>query len=294
MGPLRNQQLVAPGYFGAMGTRIVAGRDITWADIYGHAKVCIVSENLAREVWGSAAAALGRRVHEPTGSAATAVWREIVGVVQDVHETGLYQSAPTMVYWPVLMEDFGGRGPQVTRAINVVVRSDAAGSEALLSAMRNAVWSVNPDLPVFLTRTMKELYDDSIARTSFALVMLAMASLMALGLGLIGIYGVLSYVVSQRTREIGIRLALGAEPQRLLRMFVRQGMGLTAAGAAVGLLTAVAVTQWMSSLLFGVERLDPPTYAAVLGVLGLAAALASYIPARRAAAIDPAQTLTAE
>jgi predicted permease len=294
MGPLRNQQSVAPGYFNALGTRIVAGRDIKWADIYFQAKVCIVSENLAREVWGSAAAALGKRVHEPTGSAATAVWREIVGVVQDVHEIGLYQPAPTMVYWPIFMDSFGGRGPQPTRPINVVVRSDAAGSEALLSAMRNAVWSVNPDLPVFLTRTMKDLYDDSIARTSFALVMLAIASTMALGLGIIGVYGVLSYIVSQRTREIGIRLALGAEPQRLLRMFVRQGMVLTGIGAAVGLLAAVAVSQWMSSLLFGVERLDPPTYAAVLGVLCLAAALASYIPARRAAAVDPVKTLTAE
>ncbi len=294
MGPLRNQQFVAPGYFRTLGTRMVAGRDITWADIYWHTKVCIVSENLAREVWGSAAAALGKRIHEPTGSAATAVWREIVGVVQDVHETGLYQPAPTMVYWPIFMDSFGGRGPQVTRPINVVVRSDAAGSEALLGAMRNAVWSVNPDLPVFLTRTMKDLYDDSIARTSFALVMLAIASAMALGLGIIGVYGVLSYIVSQRTREIGIRLALGAEPRRLLRMFVRQGMVLTGIGAAVGLLTAIAVSQWMSSLLFGVDRLDPPTYAAVLVVLCLAAALASYIPARRAAAVDPVKTLTAE
>jgi predicted permease len=294
MGPLRNQQAVAPGYFGAIGTRIVSGRDITWADIYGHRAVVIVTENFAREVWGSAAAALGKRIHEPTGSAATVVWREIVGVVQDVHEVGLYQPAPTMVYWPIFMDNFGGRGPQATRPINVVVRSDAAGSEALLSAMRKAVWSVNPDLPVFLTRTMKELYDDSIARTSFALVMLAIASTMALGLGIIGVYGVLSYIVSQRTREIGIRLALGAEPRRLLRMFVRQGMALTGIGAAVGLLAAVAVSESMSSLLFGVERLDPPTYAAVLGVLGLAAALASYIPARRAAAVDPVKTLTAE
>ncbi len=294
MGPLRNQQFVAPGYFGALGTRLIAGRDITWADIYGHASVCIVTENLAREIWGSAAAALGKRVHEPTGSAATAVWREIVGVVQDVHELGLYQPAPTMVYWPIFMDTFGGRGPQSTRPINVVVRSDAAGSQRLLSAMREAGWSVNKELPVFLTRTMKELYDDSIARTSFALVMLAIASTMALGLGIIGVYGVLSYVVSQRTREIGIRLALGAEPRRLRRMFVRQGLGLTAVGAAVGLLTAVVVTQWMSSLLFGVERLDPSTYGAVLSVLGVAAALASYIPARRAAAIDPVKTLTAE
>jgi ABC-type antimicrobial peptide transport system permease subunit len=132
------------------------------------------------------------------------------------------------------------------------------------------------------------------ARTSFALVMLAIASVMALALGVIGIYGVMAYVVSQRSREIGIRLALGAKPAGLKRLFVRQGLTLAAIGAAAGLLTAVAATQWMSSLLFGVERLDPPTYAAVLVVLGTAAALASYIPARRAAAVDPVETLTAE
>ena len=130
--------------------------------------------------------------------------------------------------------------------------------------------------------------------TMAALVMLGIAAAMALALGVIGIYGVIAYVVAQRSREIGIRLALGAAPAGLMRMFVRQGLVLTTIGAAVGLVTAVALTQWMSSLLFGVERLDPPTYAAVLGVLGMAAALASYLPARRAAAIDPVETLTAE
>ena len=149
-------------------------------------------------------------------------------------------------------------------------------------------------MPVFLVRTMKDLYDESMARTSFALVMLGIAAAMALVLGVIGIYGVIAYVVAQRSREIGIRLALGAAPAELMRMFVRQGLVLTAVGAAVGLVTAIALTQWMSSLLFGVERLDLPTYAAVLGVLGMAAALASYVPARRAAAVDPVETLTAE
>jgi putative ABC transport system permease protein len=147
---------------------------------------------------------------------------------------------------------------------------------------------------VFLVRTMKDLYDESLARTSFALVMLGIAAAMALTLGIIGIYGVMAYVVAQRAREMGIRLALGAAPAGLMRMFVRQGLTLTAIGAAVGLLTAAALTQWMSSLLFGVERLDPATYAAVLALLALAAALASYVPARRASAVDPVGTLTAE
>jgi ABC-type antimicrobial peptide transport system permease subunit len=132
------------------------------------------------------------------------------------------------------------------------------------------------------------------ARTSFALVMLGIAAAMALVLGVIGIYGVIAYVVAQRSREIGIRLALGAAPTGLMRMFVRQGLTLTAIGATAGLVIAIALTQWMSSLLFGVERLDPLTYVAVLGVLGLAAALASYVPARRAMTVDPVETLTAE
>jgi ABC-type antimicrobial peptide transport system permease subunit len=199
-----------------------------------------------------------------------------------------------MVYWPTMMESFGGASPFVMRPVNLVIRSELAGRDSLLAGVRRAVSSVNPNMPVFLVRTMKDLYDGSLARTSFALVMLGIATAMALALGVIGIYGVIAYVVAQRSREIGIRLALGAAPGALIRMFVRQGLTLTAVGALVGLLTAVALTQWMSSLLFGIERLDPPTYAAVLAVLGLAAAAASSVPARRAAAVDPVETLTAQ
>jgi ABC-type antimicrobial peptide transport system permease subunit len=193
-----------------------------------------------------------------------------------------------------MMENFNGNTLFATRAVNLVIRSPEAGRESLLNGVRSAVWSVNSSMPVFLVRTMKDLYDASMARTSFALVILGIAAVLALVLGVIGIYGVIAYIVAQRSREIGIRLALGAAPAQLKRMFVRQGLILTAVGAGVGLVTAVALTQWMSSLLFGVERLDPPTYAAVLAVLGIAAAMASYVPARRAAAIDPVETLTAE
>jgi len=124
--------------------------------------------------------------------------------------------------------------------------------------------------------------------------MLGIAAAMALTLGVVGIYGVIAYVVAQRSREMGIRLAFGAAPGGLVRMFVRQGLTLTAAGAAVGLVTAISLTEWMSSLLFGVGRLDPPTYAAVLFVLGAVAATASYLPARKAAAVDPVEALTVE
>jgi putative ABC transport system permease protein len=289
--PLRRMKTVSPGYFRAIGTRIIAGRDITWNDVYDRARVVLVSENFARETWGSPAAALGRRVRE---SAVAPIWREIVGVVENVHEDAMHEAAPAMVYWPTMMDDFNGPGLFAMRPINLVIRSQQRGRDSLLAGVRGAVSSVNPTMPVFLIRTMKDLHDQSLARTSFALVMLGIAAAMALVLGVVGIYSVIAYVVAQRSREIGIRLALGAAPGELMRMFVRQGLVLTTIGAAVGLLTAVALTQWMSSLLFGVEPVDPPTYAAVLGVLGMAAALASYVPARRAAAIDPVETLIAE
>ena len=291
--PLRRTKTVSPGYFSAIGTRMIAGRDITWSDIYGRAKVVLVSENFARELWGSPAAALGQRVRDSVPADADG-WREIIGVVEDVHEDALYQAAPAFVYWPTMMENFGGNTLFTMRAVNLVIRSNEAGRESLLSGVRNAVSSVNSSMPIFLVRTMKDLYDQSMARTSFALIMLAIAAAMALALGVIGIYGVIAYVVAQRSREIGIRLALGAAPAQLKRMFVRQGLMLTAVGAGAGLVAATALTQWMSSLLFGVERLDPATYVAVLGVLAMAAAMASYVPARRAAAVDPVETLTAE
>jgi predicted permease len=291
VAPLRRIKTVSPGYFNAIGTRMIAGRDITWNDIYRHTKVAIVSENFAREIWGSPAAALGQRIGE---SHAAPVWRDIIGVVADVHEDAVHEPAPAMVYWPTMLENFGGAALWVMRPVNLVIRSEQGGRESLLGGVRSAVSSVNANMPVFLVRTMKDLYDESLARTSFALVMLGIAAALALMLGIVGIYGVMAYVVTQRSREMGIRLALGAAPAGLMRMFVRQGLTLTAIGAAVGLLTAVALTQWMSSLLFGVERLDPPTYAAGLAVLAMAAALASYVPARRAAAVDPVGTLTAE
>lgn len=174
------------------------------------------------------------------------------------------------------------------------IRSHRAGTEGFLAEVRQVIWSANGKQPIFLVSTLQDLYDQSMARTSFTLVMLAIAGGMALLLGLVGIYGVIAYAVSQRTREIGIRMALGAQPAGVLRVFVRQGLLLAGIGAALGLAAAAGLTRLMSSLLFGVTALDPLTYAAVSALLIAAAVLASYLPARRAMAIDPVEALRAE
>ena len=163
-----------------------------------------------------------------------------------------------------------------------------------IGEVQQAVWSVNSNLPLASVRTMQDIYSQSMARTSFTLVMLAIAGSMALTLGIIGIYGVISYAVSQRTREIGIRLALGAQKSELKWMFVRSALLLTAVGVAIGVGTAAALMQLMKSLLFGISPLDPLTYIAVPLVLAAAATVASYFPARRAASVNPVEALRAE
>jgi len=290
--PLRFYKYVSPGFFHAAGTRMVAGRDLTWTEVYGFRPVVLLSENLAREMWGSPSAAIGKHIRESSGRP----WSEVIGVVQDVSENGVHEKAPEIVYWPPLADGFlgSGTGKFAWRTVTFVVRSDRTGTAVFLNQVRQAVWSANASLPVASVRTMQDIYDESLARTSFTLVMLAIAGAMALVLGIIGIYGVIAYGVSKRRREIGIRLALGAEPRELRRMFVRHGLTLACIGVAIGLGAAVGLTRLMKALLFGISPLDPLTYAAVPVVLVAATVLASYLPARRAAAVDPTEALRAE
>jgi predicted permease len=288
--PIRRYKFVSPDYFRTMGDPILAGRDLTWKDVHDAAPVALISDNFAREYWGGRAAAVGKRIRESTNGP----WREIVGVVGDERSDGVSKPAPTTVYWPMLMKDFWGNKIRIGRSMNFAIRSSRAGSASLIKDIQRAVWSVNADLPLDLVRTQDDLYRKSMARTSFTLVMLAFAGGMALLLGVVGIYGVIAYSVSQRTREIGIRMALGARQEELARMFVRHGLILTGIGLACGLIAAGALTRLMTSLLFEVSALDPLTYVAVsVGLVG-AAALASYLPSRRAAAVDPTEALRAE
>lgn len=288
--PLRRFKFIAPGFFQTMGTRLIAGRNITWTDIYDQRLVVMVSENMARELWRDPAAAIGKRIREGMKDP----WREIVGVVADIRSDGADQKAPTTVYWPVMMKSFWGDETFVQRRAVFAVRSRRAGSESFIKEIRQAVWSVNPDVPLAGIRTMEQVYRGSMARSSFTLAMLAIAGGMALLLGIVGIYGVISYSVSQRTREIGIRIALGAQGAGLKAMVVRHGVLLAAVGVALGLMTAAALTRVLSSLLFEVSPVDPATYCAVSAGLLAAAAAASYIPAHRASVVNPVEALRAE
>ena len=289
--PSRSIKFVSPGYFEAMGTRIVAGRDVTWSDIEAGGRVAVISERFARELAADPAGALGKRIRT---MAQPDAWREVIGVVESVHETGLHEEALSFVYWPVLVANMYGAPLLGTPAAAFVIRSERAGTASLTEEVRQAIRSVNGSIPVTAERTMQDVYSGSLARTSFVLVLLAIAGGMALLLGVIGIYGVIAYVVSQRAREIGIRSALGASPQQLKRMFLLHGLTLCGAGVVVGLVVAAALGRLMSSLLFGVGPLDPSAYVMALVATTAAAGLASYVPARRAANIDPIETLRAE
>jgi predicted permease len=288
--PVHRYQYVAPRYFQTIGARLVAGRDYDWSDLYDRHNVVIISENLARDYWGSAQNAIGKQVRDNTADP----WREVIGVVNDIHYNGMNHPAPTIAYWPMLMNKFEGNDEQVRRTIKFVIRSNRAGSQSFVSEVRRAVWSVNASLPVANIDTMAEYVSRSLARTSFTLVMLSVAAGMALLLGLVGIYGVIAYSVSQRRREIGVRIAVGAQPSHILNLFIRSGLLLTGSGVLLGIVLSAAAMRLMSSILFGVQAFDLPTYLAACVALLSAAVLASYIPSRRALSVDPAEALRAE
>ena len=287
---IRRFKFVAPGFFATMGTPIIVGRDYTWADIYNKMPVVILSENTARELWHDPASAIGKRVRVSTVDD----WREVVGVVGNIHDDGMNQDAPTSVYWPFMVANFESQKLEVERSLAYAIRSPRAGSEGFMKEIRQAVWSVDANLPLSDVNTVDYYYQMSLARTSFTLIMLALAGGMALLLGVVGLYGVIAYSVSQRTREIGIRMALGAQQQDLVGMFVRHALVLAAVGVMCGLLAAFASMRLMTSLLFQVSPADPVTYIAVSVTLVATAMLASYLPSRRAATVDPVDALRAE
>jgi predicted permease len=279
ISPNRAVKRISPGLLKAQGTRLVAGRDFTWDDVHGHRSVVLVSENMARENWGKPANALGKRIRQGKDSP----WLEVVGVAENVRADGVNLPAPATVYFRA-----GGRG------VTFAIRSERAGTEAFLREVATAIHAANPSLPLAKVRTLNDVYKRSMARTSFALVLLGIAGAMALILAIVGVYGVLAYAVGQRRREVSIRLALGAEPRMLKWLFVRKGLHLNSVGGVIGLALAVGLSRWISSLLFGITPLDPLTYIASGALIGVAAVTASYVPALQAASVDPMETLRSE
>ena len=290
MPPLREFVFGAPGFLKTLGIPVVAGRDFTWDEAFQKLPVAMVSENFAREYWGNPSNALGKHIRVSTKDD----WREIVGVMRDVHYDGMGKDAPTVAYWPTLLSHFESGQFSVRRFVVFAIRTPRAGSESLMKDVRQAVWSVDANLPLTDIHTQYYYYEKSISRTSFTLVMLGIAAAIALLLGIVGLYGVIAYSASQRTREIGIRIALGAQRNSITAMFVRQGLVLAGCGIGCGLLLALAATRLIKSLLFHVSPGDPTTYVLACIALCAAATLASYIPSRRTLAVNPVEALRAE
>jgi putative ABC transport system permease protein len=283
--PIRQFRSTGPGYFRTAGIPLLVGRDFTWDDLYETHDVVVVSRNMAIELWGSPEAAIGKRVRGAVGE--DIPWREVVGVVGDVYDDGIDQPVPTFVYWPSMVRQFAFQPIRVSRDTTFVVRTARAATQDFLDEARAAIWAVRPDLPVYRVRTLGEVYDASMTRTSFTLVMLGIAGGMALILGFVGIFGVIAYAATERTREIGVRKALGAQRGTLHWMFVRHALVLGSIGTVIGIVGAIGATRLMTSLLYEVSPLDPLTYVLVGAIVIAAVVLASYLPARRAAAADP-------
>ena len=288
--PLSLEKFVSPGFFKTMGVPLVAGRDITWEEELEKRPVVIVSENLARNYWGSSAAAIGKLVH----SGATDPWYEVIGVAGNIYDNGVNQDPPTAVYWGLFQDKFVTQKELVRRYVHFVIRTPRAGSASFFSDSERAVWSVNHDLPLAYKKTVGELYTKSMARTSFTLVLLSVAGAMTLLLGIVGLYGVIAYAISQHTREIGIRMALGAQRSTLTRMYVREGLLLTVIGAIAGVGVALMTMRLMGSLLYHVSPVDPSTYFVATVSILIVACIATYVPSRKAAVVDPMHALRAE
>jgi predicted permease len=285
MVKLRRFKSIGPGYFETMGNRLVAGRSITWTDIIEQRPVVIISEPLAREYWAEPAKAIGKRLR---GSSSQSPWREIIGVSGNERDDGLAQPPTPIVYWPMLNESYRWR------TMAFAVRSTRVGTPGFVRELEQAVWSVNPNLPLATVQTVAEIQASSMTQTSFALVMLSIAASVALLIGMVGVYGAVAYSATQRTREIGVRMALGAQVSEVRQMFLRQGLWLTAIGIGIGIAIALMVTRVMSAFLFGVSLVDPLTYVAVACLLAAMTLVATYLPARRASQIDPVVALRAE
>ena len=276
-------RFVSPGFFQTMGIRLVAGRAFDWTDQGGARRVAIVSESMARTAWGNAETAVGKRIRMTPAEP----WAEVVGVVGDVHHESLVEAPEQAVYLTLgeRMAEFMGR------TVTFVVRSDRVGTSGFLEGLQEAVWSVAPELPLAQTQSMGSIWRRAMDRTTLTLILIGITGTMAALLGLIGIYGVTSYVVSQRFREMGIRMALGAQALALWRTLLGRVALLTAVGVALGVGTAVALSRQITPLLYGVTAVDPATYSLMSALLLATALMAGAVAARRVTSGAPLRAL---
>ena len=281
--PIVSYQTVTPGYFATMRTPITRGRDVGWSDLRDGVNSIVVNQQMVDEFW-EGQDPIGKRIRRSSSDPKDVrPWFTVVGVVGNIRQEGPREPVEEMIYFTpnTLFDD--------DRALTYVIRGLNAGVQA--DGIRRVVRELDADLPIAAIRTMDEVVEESVVQFSFTMLTLGIAAAVALVLGAIGLYSVLSYAVSLRTREIGVRLALGAAPSRVLRSVVGRGVVISLAGLVAGALGAVGLTRLLRSLLFETAPLDPVTFAGMAGVLLLVAFLASYLPARRAASISPMESM---
>ncbi|HKG20570.1 MAG TPA: FtsX-like permease family protein, partial [Blastocatellia bacterium] len=279
--PIIVTRVISPGYFRTMSIPLLQGRQFDERDREDAPFVIVINETMARTLWPGEDP-LGKRIKLGEYDTPSA-WRSVVGVVKDVRQFDLDSAPRSQMYSP--FTQFRYFAPR-----DLVIRT-TGDPLSLVSAVREVVWAIDKDQPVSNVSTMEQIMSGSVARQRFNMLLLGIFAVVALILAAVGIYGVMSYLVTQRTREIGLRMALGAQTGDVLRLVVGQGFKLVAAGVALGLVSALILTRYMSSLLFGVSATDPLTFALISVSLVAVALLASYIPARRATRIDPMEAL---
>jgi putative ABC transport system permease protein len=274
---------VSPDYFQTLGIELLKGRVFTAQDTRDSQRVVVIDEALARQHFQNEDP-IGKRLAQALPNSPS---YEIVGVVRHVEHYSLDGQAPVQAQFYLNFNQTPLQAlPTQVRRINLLTRS-AADPLSLVSAVRGQVTALNKDQAVFNVRTMEQIVAQSVAARRFSMLLLTVFAVVALALASVGIYGMMSYAVAQRTREIGVRMALGARGGDVLRLVIGQGMKLAFAGVALGLVASVALTRTMKNLLFGVSATDPATFAAIALLLAMVAMLACYIPARRATKVDP-------
>jgi putative ABC transport system permease protein len=283
-GPESGMHQVSPDYFRTLGIPILRGRPFLESDVDGAPSVKIISKTMAERYWPGEDA-IGKRISYARNPKGEPQWSTVVGVVGDVRQVGLHTEPRPEAYVPFLQRP--------SRYMTLVLRS-TLDPATLAESVRREVRAVDRDVPAYDARTMREVLDGSLATRRFNMALLMVFAAVALALASVGLYGVIAYMVTQRTHEIGVRLALGASQADVLRLVVGHGMGLALGGVALGLVGAFGLTRALSSLLAGVSVTDPWTFAAMVLLLTLVAFLACFVPARRAARLDPMATLRAE